>query len=138
MLVTKTSNIVLVSHTNMAHMTFRYDGNAGRGFTLLDEAYEIRRELGLNHSLSAFTHMYHVYRGDMQLDLERYERAAESFVIAVQILEREKGLRLRESSESLRKWDVALKNLGKFEEAERCLNRSLKIIHKVDKENADS
>ena len=135
MLVTKTSNTVLVSLLNMAHMTFRYDGNSGRGFSLLDEAYEIRRELGLNHSLSAFIHMY---RGDMQLDLERYERAAESFAIAVQIFEREKGLRPRELSESFRKWGVALKNQGKFEEAERCLNRSLKIIQKVDKESGDS
>ena len=132
MMVAHNSNTLVLSLINMARMTFKYNGSTRRSLSLLDEAYGIRAEMGVVHHLTADVHMH---RGAMQLHLEQFERAANSFANAVRIFEQEKGLRQRQMAKAWHNWGVALKNLGRLEEAEHRLSKSIRVTEKVAKDN---
>ena len=126
------SDGMVLSLLNFARLSYSNDGNATRVLSILDEAYNVRAQIGLKHYYTALI-QYH--RGRMQLSLEQFHRAAESFANAVDIFEQEEGLHPRHMASALLMWGVALKNLGRLEEAERQLTRSLKISEKVAKDN---
>ncbi len=121
--VKQPSNTVLVSLLNVALFTHTETGNVEKALGYLNEAYEIRRALGLQHSL---TGIIEDYRGDMLLYSERWQEASESFSKTVH------WYRLTEVSprliaESLYKWGVALKNQGLYDEAHRKLMESYQM-----------
>ena len=66
------SDVMVVSLLNYATS---YVGNATRSLSLLNEAYNIRAEIGLKHYS---TGMIQYHRGRMQLSLEQFHRAADS------------------------------------------------------------
>ena len=107
-------------------------GNPTRALSLLDEAYDIRAQIGLNHH---YTALIQRDRGRVQLSLEQFHRAAESFEEAVDIMQQEEGLYPVAMASALRLWGIALKKLGRLEEAEQQLTKSLKISQKVAKDN---
>ena len=111
-----------------------YVGNTTRYFSLLNKAYNIRAEIGLKHYT---TGQIQFHRGRMQLSLEQFHRAADSFENAVDIFEQEEGLHQRRISEALLLWGVALKKLGRLEEAELQLTRSLKISERLAAKDND-
>ena len=126
------SNGMVVSLVNYSRLSFSNDGNATRVLSILDEAYDVRAQIGLKHYYTALI-QYH--RGRMQLSLEQFHRAADSFEYAVDIFEQEEGLHPLLMASALLKWGIALKKLGRLEEAELQLTRSLKISEKVAKDN---
>ena len=123
------SDTMVISLMNYATS---YVGNPTRYLTLLNEAYNIRAEIGLKHFS---TGQIQFHRGRMQLSLEQFHRAADSFENAVDIFVKEEGLRPQHMAEALLMWGVALKKLGRLEEAERRLTKSLKISERVSKDN---
>ena len=126
------SDGMVVSLRNYAMLIFSNDGNATRALSLLDEAYRIRAQIGLKHH---YTAMIQCARGRVQLSLEQFHRAAESFEEGVDIMQQEEGVYPVPIASVLYLWGVALKNLGRLEEAERRLTKSLKISEKVAKDN---
>ena len=133
MFIAHNTNTTAVSLVNNARVILQSGGNLTRALYLLDEAYDIRVHVGLKHFTTA---MIHTHRGSVQLSLEQFGRAAESFDNAVTILQQlEKGTRPRQMAKALQLWGVALKNLGSLEQAEQRLTMSLKISKKVAKDN---
>ena len=135
MLLTPTTNAMLAALLNMAHVTFMYHKDTMRALSFLDEAYGIREELGLNHHLTAAILNN---RGIMQMHLEKYDQAVETFEEAVRILKREMGVRPRWMANALCKLGTALKHVGRLEEATQKLNESLRIIVKIVDDNGMS
>ena len=132
MFISSNTNTMVISLLSTAYAIFKSGGNATRALSLMDEAYHIREQMGLKHYL---TTMIHIKRGHVLLSLEQFHRAAESFEKAVSMLQQDEGMRPRHMAKALRMWGVALKNLGRLEEADQRLNKSLKIIDKLTKEN---
>ena len=126
------SDGMVASLVNYARVTFRNDGNATHVLSILDDAYNVRAQIGLKHYSTA---LIQYERGRMQLSLEQFHRASESFEGAVDILQQEEGLRPRHIAEALLMWGVTLKKMGRLEEAELQLTRSLKISERLAKDN---
>ena len=123
LLVKQPSNTVLVSLLNVALFTHTYIGDVDRSLMYLDEAFEIRKSLGLKHEL---TGVIEVYRGDMQIHSKRWSDAVESFSRAVYWY-RETEVGPQKVAEALHKCGVALKHLGRLQEAKAKLQESLGI-----------
>ena len=127
MLVTRNSETVLKSLLNLSDMTYKYDGNASKALRLLDEAYDIRKVLGLNHPS---TSLIWISRGNIYHNLENYHQASSCLSKAVDGLLKTGG-HPRMLSEALIKWGIALKKTGNLIEAEQRLRWSLKVTQKL-------
>ncbi len=121
--VKQPSNVVLMSLLNVALFTHTETGNVEKALGYLDEAYGIRRALGLQHPL---TGAIEDYRGEVLLHFKRWREAENCFSEAVHWF-RLTEVSPRTVAEALHKWGVALKNQGLYDEAHRKLMESYQM-----------
>ncbi|XP_072039853.1 uncharacterized protein [Amphiura filiformis] len=121
--VKQPSNIMLVSLLNVALFTHTIEGDSDKSLDCLNEAYKIRKALGLKQYL---TGVIEHYRGDMLMHSERWQEAANSYSEAVHWY-RVTEVSSRTITDALHRWGVVLKHLGCYDEAHQRLMESYQI-----------